>query len=408
MRRCFKEITMYALKKFIHGLVMMVLPKLAGLLPDKVPVTFVGVDSTRELTESIAHTGAQRVLIVTDAVLVEIGVVERVTECLRASGVSWSTYSEVLPDPTTQHVQAGLAILKRDGCDSVLAVGGGSPMDTSKIIAALATNDVEISKLEGMMKVRRAPAPLFAIPTTAGTGSEATIAAVVSDPVTHTKGFFTDPKLLPVMVALDPSLMLGLPPAITAATGMDALTHAVESHLCLTSTPETERYARIAIPLVFNHLPTACTDGGNIEARRAMCLASYYAGLAFTRTSVGYVHAIAHTFGAYYRTPHGLANAIALPEVLEFSKDRVQKQLASLADLIGLDGANEREKADAFIRAVRELMTKIDIPSTLDALVVDDIPKIAKQALDEAHLNYPVPRYMKQEECEALIAKLAA
>ncbi len=397
---------MHAAKQFVHNTAMALIRRFAGLLPDKIPVTFVGVDATRELAESIAHTHAQRLLIVTDAMLVEIGIIDRVTEALAAAGLKWSIYSGVEPDPTTEHIQAGLDLLQAEDCDAVLAVGGGSPMDTSKVIAAMATNPGEISKLEGMMKVKHTPMPLYAVPTTAGTGSEVTIAAVISDPVSHTKGFFADPKLLPVMVALDPSLMLGLPPAITAATGMDALTHAVESYLCRTSTPVTERYATISIRLVFDHLSTAVTEGGNIEARKAMTLASYYGGLAFTRTSVGYVHAIAHTFGAYYRTPHGLANAIALPEVLEFSKTAAEAQLARLADLIGIEGTSSSDKAQKFIDAVRELMTKVDIPYTLDALQESDIPAIAAQALAEAHLNYPVPQYMRQSECEELLGRL--
>ena len=397
---------MSALKRIIHNIAMSIAGKLAGLLPDRIPVTFIGADAARELSESIAHTGAKKVLVVTDAILVELGLVARVTNALTDAGVESAIYSGVEPDPTTKHVEEGLALLKQEDCDAVLAIGGGSPMDTSKVIAAAATNAVPISKLEGMMKVKQAPMPLYAIPTTAGTGSEVTIAAVISDPDTHTKAFFTDPKLLPAMVALDPGLMLGLPPAITAATGMDALTHAVESYLCSTATKTTEGYSTIAVRLVFNHLATAVSDGGNIEARKAMALASYYAGLAFTRTSVGYVHAIAHTFGAYYRTPHGLANAIALPRVLEFSKSAAEPRLAELAALIGVEGTSQSESAQKFIDAVRALMTKVDIPVTLDALQEDDIPAIAKQALAESHLNYPVPRYMIQKECEALLAQL--
>jgi alcohol dehydrogenase class IV len=259
-----------------------------------------------------------------------------------------------------------------------------------------------------MFRVRRPPLPLFAIPTTAGTGSEVTLAAVVSDPATHAKKFFVDPKLLPRMAALDPGLMTGLPRAITAATGMDALTHAVESFLSRTSTRQTEEWASAAVRLIFANLPRACANGSDLEARKAMALASYYAGLAFTRTSVGYVHAIAHTFGAYYRIPHGRANAIALPHVLEFSKDAARERLARLAGLIGRGGASEAEGAEGFITAVRELMAEIGIPRTLDALREGDIPAIARQALAEAHLNYPVPRYMSQPECEALLREILA
>jgi alcohol dehydrogenase class IV len=399
---------MFALKRFLHGLVIGLARFLSKLLPDKIPVTFVGPDASRELCESIAHTRAENVLIVTDAVLVEIGLVDRITGALEAAGLRWSIFSGVEPDPTFEQVEVGLAQLEREGCDAVLAVGGGSPMDASKMIAALATNDGPIGKLEGLLKVRRAPMPLFAIPTTAGTGSEVTLAAVVSDTETHAKKFFLDPKLLPLMTALDPTLMTGLPPHITAATGMDALTHAVEAFLSRTATDATDGYARIAIRLIFDHLPAAYTDGDDLRTRKAMALASYYGGLAFTRTGVGYVHAIAHAFGAYYRTPHGLANAIVLPQVLEFSKGPAEERLAQLAELIGQSGTDDREKAQKFIDCVRELMAKIDIPFALDALDEADIAPIAKQALAEAHLNYPVPRYMSQSQCEGLLRQILA
>jgi len=279
-------------------------------------------------------------------------------------------------------------------------------MDASKLIAALAANRVPARKLEGPMKVRRMPPPLYAIPTTAGTGSEVTIAAVISETDSHTKRFFVDPKLLPRMVALDPNLMTGLPQPITAATGLDALTHAIESYVSRTSSPVSEEYATQSIRLVFEHLPHAYANGDDLEARQAMALASYYGGLAFTRTGVGYVHAIAHTFGARYGTPHGLANAIALPHVLEFSLNAASPRLAALADLIGETGGSEAERAERFVTRVRELMEKVGIPSCLPSLREEDIPGIAKQALAEAFLNYPVPRYMGQAQCEQLLHEM--
>jgi len=273
----------------------------------------------------------------------------------------------------------------------------------------MATNGGRAEKLTGMFKVRKPPLPLYAIPTTAGTGSEVTLAAVVSDSKTHVKSFVVDPKILPAMAALDPSLMTGLPPHITAATGMDALTHAVESYIAKTSSPRTEGWATAAVKMIFENLPKACADGSDLEARKAMALASYYAGLAFTRTSVGYVHAIAHTFGAFYRTPHGRANAIVLPHVLEFSKGPARDRLAALADVIGVgQGAGPEAKAQAFIDAVRELMARIDIPYTLADLREEDVAPIARQALAEATFNYPVPRYMSRPEAEGLIRRILA
>ncbi len=396
----------FALKKALHAFVIAISRLVSKFLPDRVPLTFVGSDATAELCSSMAQMSTHKVLIVTDAGLVKAGVAKRVTDALDQVGLGWSLYDGVEPDPTFAQVDAGLAQLQADRCDAVLAVGGGSSMDAAKVIAASATNGRDARKLEGMMKVKKPPLPLSAIPTTAGTGSEVTVAAVVSETETHTKKFFVDPKLLPDMAALDPALMVGLPPAITAATGMDALTHAVESFIAKTSNAQTERWATAAVTLVFANLPKAYSDGSDLDARKAMALASYYAGLAFTRTSVGYVHAIAHTFGAYYRTPHGMANAIALPHVLEFSKGEACSQLAQLADLIHAQGATEAAKADAFVVAVRDLMAKIGISDKLDALRRSDIPAIAKQALSEAHLNYPVPRYMAQPECERILGEI--
>ena len=397
---------MNLIKRWMHALYVRISIVMMKLMPDKMPVTFTGPGSSRTLCKTIAQSGLSRVLVVTDAILVEIGLVEPIVSSLTHAGVECVVYSGVEPDPTFVHVDAGLALYNDEGCDSVLAVGGGSSMDAAKVIAAAAANPGPIRKLEGMMKVKQVPVPLFAIPTTAGTGSEVTLAAVISEADTHTKRFFIDPKLLPRMAALDPSMMTGLPKPITAATGMDALTHAIESYLSLTHTPVTEAYAEISVRLVFENLPTAYADGEDIDAREAMALASYYGGLAFTRTGVGYVHAIAHTFGAYYGTPHGLANAIVLPHILDFSTDAAAARLAKLGELVGTGGDTPIEQAHRFVAAVRVLMEKVGIDGTLPALREEDIPAIAKQALDEAYLNYPVPRYMEQRECEVLLRGL--
>jgi alcohol dehydrogenase class IV len=397
---------MFALKKLLHNLAVAIGRALTKLLPDKVPVTFVGDDAVVELCSAIAQTGHEKVLIVTDAVLVELGIVEKIAGRLREAGLEWCVYDGVLPDPTFDQIDEGLARLRAEKCDAVLAVGGGSSMDASKVIAALATSAKPVKKLEGMFKVDKPTLPLFAIPTTAGTGSEATIVAVASDSETHTKRFFIDPKLLPSMTALDATLMTGLPPQMTAATGMDALTHAVESYISVAATAQTRKYSVAAVRMIFENLPTAYRDGGDLPARRAMALASFYAGVAFTRSGVGYVHAVAHQFGAYYRTPHGLANAIVLPHILDFSKGPAQARLSELADVLGLDGAGAAEKAERFIDAIRELSATVGIPLTLDALSRSDVAPIAKRALAEAHANYPVPRYMSQAECETLIQRM--
>ena len=382
----------------------------AAIIPMPKPTLFTGSGSSLDLCSAISQLGMKKVLIVTDKVLVEIGLLKSIEERLVKEGVDYVIYDGILPDPTYDQIEAGLDILKNNQCQAILAVGGGSPIDASKAIAARATNDKSLEKMAGLFKLRKAPLPLFAIPTTAGTGSEVTIVSVVSDPKSHQKTPIIDPKLVPMMAALDGSLMLGLPPMVTAATGMDALTHAIESYISVNATDETNSYGLAATRLIMENLETAVHDGKNLDARQNMAMASYYAGLAFTKASVGYVHAIAHNFGAYYSTPHGLANSIVLPYILDYSKDEIIDKLAQLAEVSGLKKGNEsnQQLADKFISRVREMLKSFKIPTHLDDLKVSDIPSIAKSALDEAHQNYPVPKYMNQNTCENLLNKMVA
>jgi len=379
-------------------------------LPFPKPTLFTGPGASLELCDAIALMGVRKLLIVTDGMLVKIGLLKGLEARLEKLGVRYVIYDGILPDPTIDQIEGGLKILRRERCQAILAVGGGSPIDAAKVIAARATNNKPVSKMEGMFKVFSAPMPLYVIPTTAGTGSEVTIAAVVSDPKKKKKSPIMDPKLVPMMAALDGALMTGLPPHVTAATGMDALTHAVEAYLSANALPETDGYALAATRLIMNNLPTAVANGKDVEARQAMSFASYYAALAFTRAGVGYVHAISHNFGAYYHTPHGLGNAIVLPYVLEFSKRSCVKRLATLAEVSGLREKGDRPQALAnkFIDHIRSMNRDFDIPDRLEALKKSDIPAIARKALKEAHYTYAVPRYMDQRTCENLIAKMLA
>lgn len=382
----------------------------AAIVPMPKPTLFTGKDSSLELCLAISQLGYKKLLIVTDEVLVKIGLLDNIKDRLDELKVDYVIYDGILPDPTYDQVYTGVDILRNNHCDAILAVGGGSPIDASKAIAAQATNNKPLEKLAGLFKLRKAPIPFFAIPTTAGTGSEVTIASVVSDPITHQKTFIIDPKLIPVMAALDGGMMLGLPPSVTAATGMDALTHAIESYISVNATQETDAFGLAATRLIMENLETAFKDGKNFEARQNMAMASYYAGSAFTKASVGYVHAIAHNFGAYYSTPHGLANSIVLPHILDYSKGSITNRLAQLAEVSGLRKGNETnaQLADKFIAKIRSMLKTFNIPAQLDALKPDDIPKIAKSALEEAHNNYPVPKYMNQKVCESLLIKMVA
>ncbi len=382
----------------------------AKVIPMPKPTLFTGVDSSLELCDAIAQMGTRKVLIVTDAMLVKLGILDKIQNRLTDNGIEFVIYDGVLPDPTYDQVEKGLNIYQQNQCEAILAVGGGSPIDAAKVIAARVTNNRAIKKLAGMFKVWTAPAPLFAIPTTAGTGSEVTIAAVVSDPVTHQKTPLIDPKLVPMVAALDAGLMTGLPAPVTAATGMDALTHAVEAYISKNASSDTDGYAIAATRLIMENLPKAVKQGDNLVARQNMALASYYAGLAFTKASLGYVHAISHNFGAKYHTPHGLGNAIVLPYVLDYSKEEISDRLADLAEVSGLKKGKESnsELAQKFIDHIRAMQKSFDIPEKLEALKENDIPEIAKLALKEAHYNYPVPKYMDQATCEKFIQQMVA
>ena len=387
---------------------MKALKGLVKTVPFPKPTLFSGPGSSLELCEAIALMGMHRVLIVTDAMLMKIGLLDDLLAELDKQGVHYAIYDGVEPDPTIDQIEAGLKVLKRERCQAILALGGGSPIDAAKVIAARATNDKPISKMEGFFRVFHAIMPLYAVPTTAGTGSEVTIAAVVSDRKNKKKMSIIDPKLTPHMAALDGALMTGLPPSITAATGMDALTHAVEAYISKNALPETDSYAIAATKLVMENLPKAVHKGKDVAARQRMAFASHYAALAFTRAGVGYVHAISHQFGARYHVPHGLGNAIVLPYVLDYSKRSCTRRLAKLAEVAGLRQKGDRapQLASRFIDHIRAMNEDFGIPTRLDALKAADIPGIATEALKEAHYTYAVPRYMDQSTCEALVRKM--
>jgi alcohol dehydrogenase class IV len=281
-------------------------------------------------------------------------------------------------------------------------------MDAAKVIAYAAANKVAPAKLAGYFKGLRSPVPIYAVPTTAGTGSEVTVAAVISDPEGQKKLVVADTRLVPTMAALDPSLMTGLPPAVTAATGMDALTHAIEAFVGQWATDYTDRMAIAAVGLIHENLRTAYHEGRNLEARERMALAATYAGLAFTRANVGYVHAIAHQLGGRYHTPHGLANAIMLPHVLRFLAPAITKRLARLAVAARIGNETERPAALArkFLESIATLNHDLGIPASVPGLKEKDIPGLAKAACWEADTNYPVPKYMSPDTCAAILREV--
>jgi alcohol dehydrogenase class IV len=395
------------LRKIMHTLYLFLMKTLAGLGPGARHHTFAGSGSSRALCEHIIRTGVQKVLLVTDKPLRDLGVVERAAAALIASDVDIAYYDGVLPDPTYGHVAAGAAIAKSHGSEAVLAIGGGSSIDAAKIIAASATSDDNPVDWVGFGKVKHDVLRVYAIPTTSGTGSEATMGAVISDPVTHQKGVISGGPLLPEAVALDADLITGLPPHITAATGMDALTHAIEAYIGVWERGTRLQDARIAVKLIFDNLPTAFHDGSNLGARDGMAMGAYYAGLAINQVNVGNVHAIAHQLGGKYGIPHGLANALVLPHVLDFCHDEAQQRLAELAQLLGLGepGDGESQLAHHFVKAVRDLRTEVGIPDHSTLIKREDYPYITDLAIAEGAL-YPVPRLLDKESVVAILSHI--
>ncbi|MGI9916735.1 iron-containing alcohol dehydrogenase [Vibrio owensii] len=378
----------------------------AYVLPLPKPTLFSGPGSIHELTEAIADLGFRKLLLVTDEGLVKIGMAEQVAESARTRGLDVALYAEVKPDPTYDQVERGLNVCLESGCDAILALGGGSAMDCAKVIAARVTNKKSIKRLAGLFRVWRTPAPLFVIPTTSGTGSEVTVAAVVSEPDTHHKTPLMDPKLVPLMAALDANLLVGLPAKITADTGIDALTHAIEAYISRNATTETKAYSVAAIKLIFQYLPHAVEEGSDIQARQKMAMASYYAGLAFTKASLGYVHAFAHNLGAKYGLPHGMANGLALLPVLRFSFSEIEPQLTALSEAL-IDAQSEAmPNAQAFLDRLEGLYNEIGIEQTSSLLKTSDTDELVTLILKEAHWNYPVPKFMNEEECAQLLAEI--
>lgn len=390
------------------GVLMKGAGKLTRFIPIPQPTLLVGPGASARLGEVVAGFGHAKLLIVTDAIIAKLGLLKGLCDALTAGGAQYVVFDEITPDAPIPLIERGIAFYTAHDCDAIVAFGGGSSMDSAKAIAMAIANPKPLRSLAGYLKGRHTPVPIYAVPTTAGTGSEVTVAAVIADPEQQSKVVIIDPRLVPKMAALDPALMTGLPPHITAATGIDALTHAVEAYVGQWSTGYSDGMALAAVGLIFGNLRTCYSEGKDLAAREKMALASTYAGLAFTRANVGYVHAIAHQFGGRYHTPHGLANAIMLPHVLEFSRPDIVPQLARLAvrARVGRDGDREDDLAQNFLDAVHQLNRDLGIPTQLDALREADIPALAKAACHEAHTGYPVPRYMTQEICEDIIRKV--
>ena len=363
------------------------------LIPWGMPETLEGAGAVKQLPELIRKKGYNKVLVVTDKVLMDLGLPKGMLDAMDAAGIEYVVYDGVQPNPTDRNVNEGLKLFRESGCQAMVAFGGGSPMDCCKGIGAMAVKKGKtVEQLQGLFKVLHRIPTIFAVPTTAGTGSETTVAAVITNEKTHHKASMNDTSLMPKYAVLDPELTVGLPPKVTSTTGMDALCHAVECYTNNTYNSKLEKkLAEDAVKLIYDNLYTAYCDGSNLEARQNMHKAAFYAGRAFTRGCVGYVHAIGHTLGGLYGTPHGLAMSVILPHVMRQFGSAAHERLARLAEVCGMTGANDAEKAEKFISWIEEMKAKMDISAGLDVIKDEDVPQIIAWAMKEANPLYPVP-----------------
>jgi aldehyde:ferredoxin oxidoreductase len=376
-------------------------------LPWRKPLLIEGKGCITELPDRIADKGIKSVLLVTDSVIMSLGLADALLKELQRKGIHAAVYDKTVPNPTIENIEEALAMYNENGCGCIIAFGGGSPMDCAKGVGArLARPKKSVKQMKGLLKVLLRMPPLYAVPTTAGTGSEATVAAVIVDSGTHEKYAIMDPALIPHAAVLDPLLTVNLPPHITASTGMDALTHAVEAYIGRSNTRETRKMAIETVKLVFENLYTAYKEGDNIDARAKMQRAAYYGGIAFTRAYVGNVHALAHALGGRYGTAHGLANAVTLPYVLDDYGSSAFKPLSELADAVGILGENAEKKAKTFIAVIRELNALMGLPETIDGIAEGDIPALSDHAFRESNPTYPVPRIFSREDFASVYYRL--
>jgi len=366
------------------------------------------LNSVAEVEPLLKKLNVKSVLLVTDKQLRQFGATSNLEKILEEAGIQCHVYDDTCPNPTVNNVEAAREIYVKENCEALIAFGGGSSMDCAKAVGArIAYPHKTVNQMKGLLKVMKKIPTLIAVPTTAGTGSEVTITSVITNSEIKHKYTMNSFPLIPAYAVLDPAVTLTLPPHLTATTGMDALTHAVEAYIGGSTTKETRAYALEAVKLIFENLETAYTDGKNETARRNMLRAAYIAGIAFSKSYVGYVHAVAHTLGGQYNIPHGLANAVLMPMVLDEYGDSAYVKLHQLAVAAGIAKENDdtAESAKKFIQAIRDMNARMNIPTGFTNIVEADIPMMAEHADAEANPLYPVPKLMDAKELEKIYKK---
>lgn len=374
----------------------------------RMPQYLEGPGRIRQLGAFLREKNINDVLVVTGSGMVRRGQVQPMLDGFAQADIRYFVQTFDHPDPTSQDVETGFAAYNAQDCKAIVALGGGSRIDCAKGIAAkVARPRKTVAQLQGLLKVHKPIVPLVAIPTTAGAGSETTVAAVITDSRTHRKAAINDPCLIPRYAVLDPELTVGLPPETTAATGMDALAHAVEAYTNHTyNTKLEDRLAKEAVALIHQNLLTAYAHGEDLEARQNMQRAAFCAGRAFTRGCVGYVHAIGHTLGGLYGVSHGLAMAVLLPHVMRAYGPAVYGRLAELARVCGIPGDSDRQLAEGFIRWIEDTNEKMGLPKGFAMIREEDIPQMVTWAKKEANPLYPVPVVWGRQQLEQVIRSI--
>lgn len=374
----------------------------------RIPERLQGAGCITKLPDIIEENKINNVILVTDKFLTSNGMNRSLMDALEKKGIKYTLFTDFQPNPTSDNVESGYKLFKENGCKGIIAFGGGSSMDCAKGIAAKAVHPRKsIAQLQGLLTVIFKTPTIFAVPTTSGTGSETTLAAVITDSKTHHKASINDPALFPKYAVLDPELTKSLPPFITATTGMDALCHAVESYTNNTYCTGLEKdFAKKAVKLIYDNILIAYQNGDDLTARQNMQNAAFYAGRSFTRGCVGYVHAVGHTLSGLYGLAHGLAMSVILPHVMRQFGPAVWKRLADLADVCGIEGKTTEEKANAFIYWIEETNAKMGLPTGFSEIKEEDIPQMIKWAKKEANPLYPVPVIWGSKDFRKLIESI--
>lgn len=372
--------------------------------------SYFGAGSRRVIAEEVAKRGYKKALIVTDKDLIKFGVADQVIAVLKDANIPYEIFDEVKPNPTVKNVKAGIAAFQAAGADFMIAIGGGSSMDTSKAIGIIINNPEfsDVVSLEGVANTKKKSVPVIALPTTAGTAAEVTINYVITDEENVKKMVCVDPNDIPTLAIIDPELMLSMPRGLTASTGMDALTHAIEGLITLGAWEMSDMFETKAIEMIAKWLPKAVENPSDIEARDGMATAQYIAGMAFSNVGLGLVHGMAHPLGAYYDIPHGVANALLLPFVMEYNKEAAKAKYRTIAEAMGVDTSSmsDDEAADAAVKAVKDLAIRVRIPQHLSEIGVPEsgLPTLAQAAFNDV-CTPGNPRQTNVEEILAIYKK---